>query len=257
MHDTPPSARRSEIAERLARGQTVVASLLATEFRTSDDAIRRDLRALANDGLCRRVYGGAMPVHTRARPMVERVNEGQSRKRALAKAALALIQPQEYLFLDNGSTNLELARLLPDELELTVATNSVDIAALLIQRTGVQTIIVGGLVHPVVGGSVDPSACESIARMNIDRCFVGVCALSAACGISAFDSGDASFKRALLHASRERTALVTTDKFAARAPHRITPLGGVQTYILEHDAPVTALEELLAVGVSVLQAEPA
>jgi DeoR/GlpR family transcriptional regulator of sugar metabolism len=93
--------------------------------------------------------------------------------------------------------------------------------------------------------------------MNIDRCFVGVCALSAACGISAFDSGDASFKRALLRASRERTALVTTDKFAARAPHRITPLEGVQTYKLEHDAPVSALEELLAVGVSVLQAERA
>jgi DeoR/GlpR family transcriptional regulator of sugar metabolism len=74
-------------------------------------------------------------------------------------------------------------------------------------------------------------------------------------GISAFDSGDATFKRTLLEASRERAALVTTEKFEARAPHRISPLAGVQTYIVENDLEATRLAQLRDVGVAVIVAE--
>ena len=255
MHDSPPLARRSEIADRLAQGQSVVASSLAAEFGTSEDVIRRDLRALASEGLCRRVYGGALPVSSLGRPMSERVPDGQLRKRALARRAAELIQPGEYVFLDSGSANLELARVLPEDHELTIATNSLDIAALLLRRSDLQVIFVGGLVHPLVGGCVDAAACATVAQMNIDRCFVGVCAIDANTGISAFDSGDATFKRTLLAASRQRAALVTTDKFEVHAPHRISPLAGVQTYIVENDLQAASLARLQDAGVSVLVAE--
>ena len=85
MHDSLPLARRNRIAERLAQGQNVVASSLAAEFGASEDVIRRDLRALASEGLCRRVYGGALPMPSRVRPMSERIPEGLLRKRALAR----------------------------------------------------------------------------------------------------------------------------------------------------------------------------
>jgi DeoR/GlpR family transcriptional regulator of sugar metabolism len=255
MHDSLPLARRNRIAERLAQGQTVVASILAAEFGTSEDVIRRDLRALASEGLCRRVYGGALPMPSRVRPMSERVPEGLLGKRALARRAAKLILPGEYVFLDSGSANLELARLLPEDHELTIATNSVDIAALLLRRSDLQVIFVGGLVHPMVGGCVDAAACVTVAQMNVDRCFVGVCAICMTTGISAFDSGDATFKRTLLEASRERAALVTTEKFEARAPHRISPLAGVQTYIVENDLEATRLAQLRDVGVAVIVAE--
>lgn len=255
MHDEPPLARRTRIAERLAQGLTVVASSLATEFGTSEDVIRRDLRALASEGLCRRVYGGALPIASGARPMSERATEGQGRKRALARRAAKLIRPGDYIFLDSGSANLELARLLPEDYELTIATNSLDIATLLSRRPDLQVILVGGLVHPLVGGSVDAAACATVAQMNIDRCFVGVCAVGAHTGISAFDSGDATFKRTLLAATRERAALITTDKFDVHAPHRISALAGVQTYVVESDLEGSRLAQLQDAGVSVLIAE--
>ena len=65
MTDELPLARRDLIAARLAEGQSVASVQLAAEFGVSEDAIRRDLRALAADGLCRRVYGGALPLATR------------------------------------------------------------------------------------------------------------------------------------------------------------------------------------------------
>ena len=84
---------------------------------------------------------------------------------------------------------------------------------------------------------------------------LGVCAICMTTGISAFDSGDATFKRTLLEASRERAALVTTEKFEARAPHRISPLAGVQTYIVEDNLEATRLGQLRDVGVAVIVAE--
>ena len=98
--------RRDIIAGRLAQGQSVTAGSLAEEFSVSPDAIRRDLRALAAEGRCRRVYGGALPISPASSPIIGRVGEARERKAALAAAAVGLIRPGEFVFLDNGSTNL-------------------------------------------------------------------------------------------------------------------------------------------------------
>src|SRR5450755_3698797 len=130
----PPMERRDIIAGRLAQGQSVTAGSLAEEFSVSPDAIRRDLRALAAEGRCRRVYGGALPISPARTPMAARIGEGRERKEALARTAATMIQPGEFLFLDNGSTNLALTGFLPGDAELTIATNSIEIAAAVLRR---------------------------------------------------------------------------------------------------------------------------
>ncbi len=249
-----PLARRDAIAARLAHGEPVVANALAVEFSVSEDAIRRDLRALAADGLCRRVYGGALPMSPATRPLAARADEALERKQALARAAATTIRSGEFLFLDSGSTNLALARLLPDDGELTVATNSVDIAAAVLARPDVRLILVGGVVDPVVGGCVDAEAVQCVARMNIDRCFVGACAVSPEGGVSAFHPADAAFKRALAAASRECLVLATTDKLGARAPHRVVEVGAIGCFVVEHDAEARVLAALARRGTTILKA---
>jgi len=90
-----PLARRDLIAARLAAGQAVVAATLAAEFDVSEDAIRRDLRALAAEGRCRRVYGGALPISLGTASMAARMDEGRERKRGLARAGAATVVPGE------------------------------------------------------------------------------------------------------------------------------------------------------------------
>jgi DeoR/GlpR family transcriptional regulator of sugar metabolism len=257
MPDEPPLARRDVIASRLAQGHSVVAGALAHEFAVSEDAIRRDLRALADEGLCRRVYGGALPISPASVPMAARTEVGRNRKLSLARAAARSIQPREFLFLDSGSTNLALAEVLPEQCELTVATNSVDIAATVLRRQDLKLILIGGAVDPVIGGCVDGAALQSVSRLNIDRCFLGACAFVPESGLSAFHSSDATFKRALLEASEHCATLVTTDKFAERAPYRVAALTEIEMLVVEHDAPTHILSQLIRSGVSILQAEPA
>src|SRR3984957_14985764 len=167
-----PIERRDIIARRLALGQSVTAGSLAAEFSVSPDAVRRDLRALAAEGRCRRVYGGGLPLSPAASPIIVRVGEARERKAALAAAAVGLIRPGEFVFLDNGSTNLALAQILAEilpSLELTIATNSVAIAAMLADRQDLRLHLVGGLVDAEIGGSVDATAVLAGPEIDVAR----------------------------------------------------------------------------------------
>jgi DeoR/GlpR family transcriptional regulator of sugar metabolism len=188
--------------------------------------------------------------------METRIEVGRERKIALARAAASAIRPREFLFLDSGSTNLALAALLPEDQELTVATNSVDIAAAVLRRQDLKLILIGGPVDPLVGGCVDGAAVQSVEQLNIDRCFIGTCSFSPITGVSAFHSSDATFKRALISVSEHCATLVTTDKFEVRAPHRVAPIAQIETLVIEHDVPTHILKQLALAGVSMLKAEP-
>src|SRR6202521_5433689 len=162
----PPMERRDIIAGRLAQGQSVTAGSLAEEFSVSPDAIRRDLRALAAEGRCRRVYGGALPLSKAMAPMAARMEEARARKQALAGKAASLVKPGQFVFVDSGSTNLALVSCLPEDFELTIATNSIDIAAAALRRSDLRLIMVGGDVNHNVGGCVDAQATLSLTKMN-------------------------------------------------------------------------------------------
>lgn len=249
-----PPARRDLMAQRLAAGQALVAAALAVEFGVSEDAIRRDLRALAAEGRCRRVYGGALPPLPGGTPMALRMDERRERKTALAKAAIATIEAGDFLFLDSSSTNLMLAQHLPEDHALTVATNSVDIAAALLRRTDVRLIMVGGAVDPVVGGCIDATAVLAVGQMNIQRCFLGVCAITVEAGVCTVDPADAAFKRALRTASRHCVAMATNDKLGLASPHRVAPVRELDHLVVEHDADFPTLKALARQGTQILQA---
>jgi DeoR/GlpR family transcriptional regulator of sugar metabolism len=250
-----PLARRDLIADRLAQGQPVVAAALAAEFSVSEDAIRRDLRALAEAGRCRRVYGGALPLAPGSTPLAARMGQAGARKEALARAAATRVRPGELLFLDSGSTNLALAGHLPEDHDLVVVTNAIDIAAAVLHRQDLRLIMIGGTVDPVIGGCVDAEAVMSINRLNVDRCFLGACMVSAQAGICSYDHADATFKRALVAASQHCLALATTDKLGGQAPHQVAALKTLECLVVEQGAPPEALAELVQAGASILQAE--
>ncbi|MEN7538215.1 DeoR/GlpR family DNA-binding transcription regulator [Aurantiacibacter flavus] len=257
MSKVPPKDRRETIGVRLSEGCSLSATALAEEFDVSPDAIRRDLRALAAEGRCRRVYGGALPLSPASTPMRVRGQEAAGRKAALAAAAAAAarIRPGEFLFLDNGSTNLALARALP-AIELTVATNSIAIAAALAERDDLQLHVLGGVVRPAIGGCVDADAVAAVQRMNIDLCFLGACAVSLDEGVSAFDPEDAAFKRAALRCSRRAMLLATAEKLATRAPYRVAPLDAIDALVVEHESAGHAeVNAMRTAGIDVVMAD--
>jgi DeoR/GlpR family transcriptional regulator of sugar metabolism len=234
MHGSSGAVRKSEIESRLLRGLPVNATALAKEFLVSEDAIRRDLRALAAEGKCKRVYGGGLPISPDGVPFEHRILHDSKEKRALALAALSLLSEASTVFLDSGSTNLALAREMPPDRSLTIATNSISIASTLLDRKNFKVIVLGGEVDRETGAAIGLSAIREAERFSFDLCFLGACAVSVSLGIGAFQMADAEFKRTLIAGSDRTAALVTTDKVETRAPFQVAALAVLDHVVLEY-----------------------
>ena len=114
--------RKTHLLALLERDGRVVAKEVAAELAVSEDSIRRDLRELADAGLARRVYGGALPVEATEPPFADRTGVEPVSKARVAGAALSLVEPGMTIALDAGTTSVALARILPRGARLTVDT---------------------------------------------------------------------------------------------------------------------------------------
>jgi DeoR/GlpR family transcriptional regulator of sugar metabolism len=252
-----PEERQQRILTRLRNEGRVVAVELAEAFEVSEDSIRRDLRELAAQGLCKRVYGGALLPAVTLTPLKQRRVEHSARKQALARKAVSLVRPGQTLLIDAGTTNSAIAAALPSAAHITVITNAPHIAQLLLDREGFEVLLIGGRVDPSIGGTVGGQALEQVRRLRADLCFPGACAIDVAHGLWGFDSEETLFKRAMIEASDETVVVATDDKLGVVASHQVIELARVQHLVVEHSADRATRAAFTAHGVAVHRAEAA
>jgi DeoR/GlpR family transcriptional regulator of sugar metabolism len=249
--DALPEERQREILRRLDRYGRVVASELSTAFSVSEDSVRRDLRELAAKGLCRRVYGGALPVGRELPPVSRRRESQVEAKMLLARTAASLVRSGQTLLIDAGSINSAIADALPERMGLTIVTTAPDIAQRLMDRQGFEILLIGGRIDRHAGSAVGIQAVLEIRRVRADLCFPGTCAIDPDTGIWGMNSEEALVKRAMIESSGETMVVVTNDKFGAVAPHQIATLGQIDHLVVEHaiDAHTVALFEAKSISV--------
>ena len=243
-----PEIRRDLIAARLETTKSLSANSLAEEFDVSGDTIRRDLIALEKQGLIRRTRGGGIPLLRPVRPFSERKQSPEEGIDALARRAVGLVPEHAALFMDGGTTMLAIAHHLsavPPDLVVTPAPA----IALAVQAAGIRVHLIGGRLSASGGLAVGAATERAIAEHAVDICFLGVCGLDAAFGLSADEADEASVKSAMSGAA-QRTYLVTTGaKIGKRARHRVLPISALDGVICDGDPHLT--EEIARAGVQV------
>jgi DeoR/GlpR family transcriptional regulator of sugar metabolism len=247
------SERQSRIFVELQAHGRVLAQELAQAFGVSEDTVRRDLREMAARGECRRVYGGALLADGQTVPLRARIGQGADRKMVLGQAVADLLEEGSVVFFDAGSTNLAVARALPDTLRLTAVTNTPVIAAELAGRPGVELIMIGGRIDPAVGAAIDATAIRQLESIRPDLCVLGACGLTLEEGLAADVFEDATFKRIASSASKRSLAAVTSDKLERRAAFHVHALEPGLSLVLEADADQGLAKTLSAQGVEVHQ----
>lgn len=244
--------RHAFIRDRLAAEGKVLAGELAARFAVSEDTIRRDLREMARAGECRKVYGGAVvPAAIYPGPASAREALAPQAKARLAAAAVQLISPGQTIFLDVGTTNAAIARAIPPGLELTVATNSIAVAAALAGNDAVDLIVLGGAFDRDSGGCLGGDTLQAIAQLSADLLFLGACGLDAARGVTAFEQADAEVKRAMVRNSGGVVVATTSDKLATAAPFRVAAPEAVTHLVVEENAPGSVLAAFRRLGTKV------
>ncbi len=248
------SERQAEIRSRLEISERVIAGDLAQEFGVSEDTVRRDLREMASAGECIRVYGGAISIKAKFAPLQNRLDLHSEQKRLLAQKSVEVLERGMFVFLDVGSTNLAICPYIPDNLDLTVVTNSPHIAAALMANTGVKLIIIGGKIDADTGAAISASAVQEARRLHPDLFIMGACGLDKKSGITAFDQDDAFFKQALSANSAKTLVPLLNDKIGTIAPFSVIPIQQCDYLIIEHSLDEATAASLTSSRTSILRA---
>lgn len=246
--------RKSMILAALARDGQVVAKDFAQALGLSEDTVRRDLRELAAEGLLQRVHGGALPASPAVADLTAKRSQSPQAKRALGQAAARMIRPGQLVFIDGGTTCLELVRSLPLDLRAMIVTHSPPIAAALIDHPAVEVAMIGGRLFKHSGVCIGAQVLDGIRRFQADLYVMGVTGIHAGIGLTTGDMEEADVKRALSAAAAETMVLATAEKIGAASPHIIGPVTMMQTLLVAGDVGEAALAPVQAAGVGVVRA---
>ncbi len=168
--------RRLKISSLIKSGKSITVSELAESFNVSESTIRRDLKYLEDIGHIQRTHGGAIDAHyvLYEPSFFEKENIETSSKSQIGKFAASLIKSDDTILLDSGTTTLSIARALKGKnIRLTVVTNSPVIALELSTESGMDIVLIGGLLRKQTRALVGPQAENMLMDLNVDKAFIG------------------------------------------------------------------------------------
>jgi DeoR/GlpR family transcriptional regulator of sugar metabolism len=244
--------RRDHLLELLAREGKVVAKDVATRLGISEDSVRRDLRDLASEGRCQRVYGGALPVSPAVVDHAARQTVAPDGKRKVAAVAAGLVRPGAALILDGGTTALAVARALPQDLACTVITHSPTIASALLDHPQADLFLLGGRVFKHSAVACGAAAVEAAQNVSADLCLLGVTGVHPEAGLTTADAEEAAMKRALAARAADTYVLASSEKIGTASRFRVLPWEMVGGLITDADPRDAVVEQLKALGVEIL-----
>jgi DeoR/GlpR family transcriptional regulator of sugar metabolism len=246
--------RRAVILGQLQSEGRVLAADLSAELGVSPDTIRRDLRELDASGLLRRVHGGALPRHGIAQSFAEGTRRAPAAKASIARRAAACARDGQVIVIDGGTTTLELARALSDDLRATVVTTSPPIAIALADHPGLEVTVVGGTLRSHRLVTVGADTVQSIRAIRADVVFLGVCGLHPEIGVTVPDIEERHVKAAMIEGAAEVVALADADKLGTAMPFVVAPLREVTHLVTDAAVDDSALAPYRALGIEVIRA---
>jgi DeoR/GlpR family transcriptional regulator of sugar metabolism len=246
--------RRTVILDRLRTRGRVLATDLSAELEVSPDTVRRDLRELDEAGLLRRVHGGALPRHGDASPFAARARRAPEAKASIARRAAGCVEDGDVVILDGGTTTLEVAHALRQDLCANVVTTSPPIALALADHPGLEVTVVGGTLRPNALVTVGAAAIDALRMIRADVVFLGVCGLHPEIGVTTEDLEERHVKAAMIEGAAEVVALADHDKLGTAMPVVVAPLRAVTQLVTDADVDEAALAPYRAAGIEVLRA---
>lgn len=214
--------------------------------------IHRDLQALENRGMVVKVRGGAKSVrHTGDPGFDERAQENNSAKSIIAQKALSLIQPHTSVFLDASTTNLILARSLPD-ISLNIFTTGPSIALELCRLHNPTVTVCCGAINRKNLALSGQNTLEMLEKINIDLAFIGVSGCSVEAGFTCGTESDMLVKHKVIQKARTSVVMCDRAKLSRLMPYTFARMEDVDCLISDAPLPDDFVREAARTGTRLL-----
>lgn len=224
---------------------------IAHKLKVSEDTVRRDLKHLDEQGKVKKVHGGAVSNSFHLYSYSENDIYAHADKSLIARKAISLIREEQVLLMSGGTTNLELARHMPDHIHLTIFTPSLPVAMQLLEHPHVETIFVGGRLSHDAQIALGGDAINTLSQVKADLCFLGTGYLDATDGLTEFDWEVVQLKKSMIKASKRVVALTISEKLNSSQRFKVCDIDSVHTLITELDPKAATLEQFHKSGMEI------
>jgi DeoR/GlpR family transcriptional regulator of sugar metabolism len=251
--------RKNMILELLKTKPAVTVAELAAALDVSVVTVRKMLTALDRQGLLRRTRGGAVSVVMpfRESTVADKLNAAKREKQAIAAKAYSLIENQETIYLDAGTTTLELTRLIKKgpKRDLVLVTNAINLVAELLDMPDIRVILTGGELRHSVISCVGPLAETSIRALHFDKAFIAANNVSLDFGPSTPVPAEAQVKRSAIESAAAAYLLCDSGKFGGASLVSIAPLTAFAAIITDTGLDEAYCTEFARAGPQLFLAE--
>jgi len=244
---SPPKniKRKTSLFDLVLDNEPISVDALAELAGISCSTLRRELRGLVADGLAN-LNAGQVTIALAAKtemPFAYRAAMHHEEKEAIARAALELIKNGETIFITGGTTTLELARLLPGSRRVTVITNALPVANLLVEDRNIKVVVLGGEIRPGELTMHGHLVLYGIEQVRADKLFYGTEAISAEYGLSHSQLLEVNTDRALIKAFNQTIILADHSKVGKVASASVVPISEVDIIITGNQLPPEQVAE--------------
>lgn len=251
------SIRQNRILDLARTDGRVMVEDLAQRFEVTLQTIRRDLGDLAAAGHLDRVHGGAVP----RTGVVNLGYEARRRMNAEAKAAIAAacaaaIPDNSSLILNLGTTTEAVAQALLHHSNITVVTNNMNVANILLANPGCDIMVAGGALRRSDGGLVGELTTQFFEQFKVDVAIIGTSALDEDGDLLDFDLAEVRVSRAILRRARQAFLVTDQSKFGRSAPARIASLSEIDRLFIDAALPEPLMRRCEAWGTQVQVCPP-
>lgn len=243
--------RHDILMGRLRSLGTASVQTLAHDLGVTPSTIRRDLGELAERGEIVRTYGGAALVR---HPMGPTDVTDLDVKRRIADAAVArLVEDGQTIVVGSGTTALEFARRIAEH-RLTVITNALDVAEVLVDHDGIELVVLGGVVRPRMHSMLGHLAELATRELRADTLFMGIGAINVELGLMNDSIPEILTDRALQTISSRVVVLADSSKLGQVAPAYLFGLEDVDVLVTDEGIRPADIESLEAHSIEVIVA---
>lgn len=225
--------RQEQVLEMILHQDQVRVADLKERFGVTEMTIRRDLEKLELLGLAKRTFGGAIAM-MKETSLNQRNTMMLEEKMRIGRAAASLLKPGDALFIDGGSTNLQLAKAIPAGSAVTVVTNALNVALELLGKQ-IPTILTGGRLVEATGSSVGPVALETLEKMAFSKIFLGTSGMAERHGFSNSNMDEAEIKKQAIRCASEVNVLLDHSKFGQPALFSFAMLSDVHRIVVDRE----------------------
>lgn len=245
--------RRQTIKDFIQKNNVVTIRQLQQLYpQVSLMTIHRDLDALESQGEIVKFRGGAKSVHHAADLEFNiRVQENNPGKLTMARKALSLLQPHSAVFLDASTTNLALARNMPD-INVNIFTTGPSIALELCRLHNPVVSLCCGTINRKNLALSGQNTLEMLEKVNIDMAFIGVSGCSVDAGFTCGTESDMLVKRMVIQKARTSVVMCGVDKLKCLMPYTFAHLSDVNYLITDGQMPASFLDAAEKAGIKIL-----